>query len=420
MSVSVWRDLLETRKAQGLYRQRFCLDSPQQPVVSVGGQDYLAFCSNDYLGMAADPRLTEAAMAGAAAAGVGGGASHLVIGHHRFHHELEEALASFTGREAALVFSTGYMANLGVLSALCGRHDTIIEDKLNHASLLDGAKLSGARLLRYAHNDMDALKQRLDDSRGQRLVAADGVFSMDGDLACLPSIARFCADAGALLMVDDAHGFGVLGDRGEGSLGHFGLCADDTPILMGTLGKAIGTAGAFVAGSRELIDMLVQFARPYIYTTSMPPMIAAATLKSLQIVQAESWRREHLRELISQFRTTAHSQGWQLMDSATPIQPVLVGDAQTALHLSDLLKQRGILITAIRPPTVPVGASRLRVTLSAAHTTEQVTHLLACLAELRHELRHELHNELQVGSGQSGTFGRIKEMPPGTQAGNGQ
>ena len=382
MTTTSWAAELASRKAAGLYRQRVLLDSPQGPLVRVDGRDYLAFCSNDYLGLAADPRLTEAATAAMSRAGFGGGASHLVIGHHRYHHELEEALADFTGREAALVFSTGYMANLGVLSALCGRHDTVIEDKLNHASLLDGARLSGARLLRYAHNDPQALTERLAQASGLKLVAVDGVFSMDGDLADLPALASASHSSGALLMVDDAHGLGVLGGHGGGTVEHFALDGAAVPILMGTLGKALGSAGAFVAGSRDLVDLLVQFARPYIYTTAMPPMIAAATRRSLEIVQRETWRREHLRTLIRLFRAGALAQGWSLPDSDTPIQPLLVGDAVAAMQLSERLRQRGILIPAIRPPTVPAGASRLRVTLSAAHSEVQVAYLLDCLDEL--------------------------------------
>ncbi|MBK8970298.1 MAG: 8-amino-7-oxononanoate synthase [Hahellaceae bacterium] len=382
MGLPDWRQSIEARKAQGLYRQRLCLESAQGPLVTVQGEQVLAFCSNDYLGLASDSRLVDAASVAMSDVGFGAGASHLVIGHHRYHHQLEEALADFTGREAALLFSTGYSANLGVLSALCDRGDTVVEDKLNHASLLDGARLSGARLLRFQHNDTGALKARLDQGGGQTLVAVDGVFSMDGDLAPLPEQVAACEAAHALLMVDDAHGLGVLGRTGRGTLEHYGLDASQVPILMGTLGKALGTSGAFVAGSRDLIDMLVQFARPYIYTTAMPPLIAAATLKSLEIVAQEPWRRAHLQHLIHRFRQGALAQGWRLMSSHTPIQPIQVGTTEAALALSDALRQRGILVTAIRPPTVPVGSSRLRITLTAAHTEAQVDQLLGALEDL--------------------------------------
>lgn len=388
MGLPDWRKSIEARKAQGLYRQRLCLESAQGPLITVQGERLLAFCSNDYLGLASDPRLVESASQAMHEAGFGAGASHLVTGHHRFHHQLEEALAEFTGREAALLFSTGYSANLGVLSALCDRGDTLVEDKLNHASLLDGARLSGARLLRFHHNDTESLNTRLDQAEGLKLVAVDGVFSMDGDLAPLPEQVDACTAGQALLMVDDAHGFGVLGNTGRGTLEHYGLSAHQVPILMGTLGKALGTSGAFIAGSRDLIDMLIQFARPYIYTTAMPPLIAAATLKSLDILTQESWRREHLRNLIHSFRQGALAQGWDLMPSPSPIQPIRVGSAEAALRLSAQLRTRGILVTAIRPPTVPAGASRLRITLTAAHTDAQVDTLLSVLNELAPHHRH--------------------------------
>lgn len=388
MGLPDWRKSIEARKAQGLYRQRLCLESAQGPLITVQGERLLAFCSNDYLGLASDPRLAESASQAMHEAGFGAGASHLVTGHHRFHHQLEEALAEFTGREAALLFSTGYSANLGVLSALCDRGDTLVEDKLNHASLLDGARLSGARLLRFHHNDTESLNTRLDQAEGLKLVAVDGVFSMDGDLAPLPEQVDACTAGQALLMVDDAHGFGVLGNTGRGTLEHYGLSAHQVPILMGTLGKALGTSGAFIAGSRDLIDMLIQFARPYIYTTAMPPLIAAATLKSLDILTQESWRREHLRNLIHSFRQGALAQGWDLMPSPSPIQPIRVGSAEAALRLSAQLRTRGILVTAIRPPTVPAGASRLRITLTAAHTDAQVDTLLSVLNELAPHHRH--------------------------------
>ncbi|MDD1506728.1 8-amino-7-oxononanoate synthase [Pseudomonas sp. CNPSo 3701] len=371
---------LAERRAADLYRQRPLLSSPQGPLVEVDGRRLLAFCSNDYLGLANHPQVIEAWRAGAQRWGVGGGASHLVIGHSTPHHELEEALADFTGRPRALLFSTGYMANLGAVTALVGKGDSVLEDRLNHASLLDAGLLSGARFSRYLHNDAQSLASRLAKVEGNTLVVCDGVFSMDGDVADLPAL---CAEArrhDAWVMVDDAHGFGTLGATGGGVVEQFGLGIDEVPVLVGTLGKAFGTAGAFVAGSDELIDTLVQFARPYIYTTSQPPALACATLKSLELLRSEHWRREHLAALIARFRQGAATLGLTLMESDTAIQPILIGDSGRAMALSQALRERGILVTAIRPPTVPAGSARLRVTLSAAHELAQVDQLLDALA----------------------------------------
>ncbi|MFT0516478.1 8-amino-7-oxononanoate synthase [Pseudomonas faucium] len=372
---------LAERRAADLYRQRPLLESPQGPQVVVDGQPLLAFCSNDYLGLANHPEVIKAWQAGAERWGVGGGASHLVIGHSTPHHAVEEALADLTGRPRALLFSTGYMANLGAITALVGQGDTVLQDRLNHASLLDGGLLSGARFSRYLHNDAASLATRLEKATGNTLVVTDGVFSMDGDLADLPALAKAARARDAWLMVDDAHGLGTLGAQGGGVVEHFGLGVEDVPVLIGTLGKACGTAGAFVAGSEDLIEALVQFARPYIYTTSQPPALACATLKSLELLRRETWRREHLAALIGQFRQGAEQIGLQLMDSPTPIQPILVGDSAKALRLSRMLRERGLLVTAIRPPTVPAGSARLRVTLSAAHSQAQVQLLLNALAE---------------------------------------
>ncbi|HEK1687139.1 TPA: 8-amino-7-oxononanoate synthase [Pseudomonas putida] len=377
---------LAERRAADLYRRRPLLQSPQGPEVVVDGQRLLAFCSNDYLGLANHPEVIAAWRAGAERWGVGGGASHLVVGHSTPHHEVEEAIAELTGRPRALLFTTGYMANLGAITALVGQGDTVLQDRLNHASLLDGGLLSGARFSRYLHNDPASLASRLDKAVGDTLVVTDGVFSMDGDLADLPALATVARPHGAWLMVDDAHGFGTLGANGGGIVEHFGLGIDQVPVLIGTLGKACGTAGAFVAGSDDLIEALVQFARPYIYTTSQPPALACATLKSLQLLRDERWRREHLGALIRQFRQGAQQIGLALMDSPTAIQPILVGDAARALTLSKMLRARGLLVTAIRPPTVPAGSARLRVTLSAAHSEAQVQLLLNALAECHAQL----------------------------------
>jgi 8-amino-7-oxononanoate synthase len=375
------RARLDERRAADLYRQRPLLQSPQGPQVVVDGQALIAFCNNDYLGLANHPEVIKAWQAGAERWGVGGGASHLVIGHSGPHHALEEALAELTGRPRALLFTTGYMANLGTVTALVGQGDTVLQDRLNHASLLDAGLLSGARFNRYLHNDAHSLSTRLDKAVGDTLVVTDGVFSMDGDVADLPALAKVAKARGAWLMVDDAHGFGTLGANGGGVVEHFGLSQDDVPVLIGTLGKGFGTAGAFVAGSDELIEALVQFARPYIYTTSQPPALACATLKSLELLRTEHWRREHLARLIAQFRHGAEQLGLSLMDSFTPIQPIMIGSSARALTLSKMLRERGLMVTAIRPPTVPNGSARLRVTLSAAHSAAQVQLLLNALAE---------------------------------------
>jgi 8-amino-7-oxononanoate synthase len=316
---------------------------------------------------------------------VGSGASHLVCGHSAAHHALEEELADFTGRPRALLFSTGYMANLGVIAALTGRGDQVLEDRLNHASLIDGARLSGARLRRYAHGDTAALGLLIAPQSGatSTLIATDGVFSMDGDIAPLQELAGVTKRAGAMLLVDDAHGLGVVGEGGRGSLELAGLGPDRAQILVGTLGKALGTFGAFVAGGDDLIETLIQRARSYIYTTALPPAVAEATRVSLALVRREPWRRDHLRDLVARFRRGAAELGLALMPSETPIQPLVLGSAERALAWSRALEARGILVTAIRPPTVPEGSARLRITFSAAHSEADVDSLLAALEGLR-------------------------------------
>ena len=370
---------LAQRQADGLYRARRVTTGPQGPEMVIDGRRLLTFCSNDYLGLAADPRVAEAMRLGIARYGVGAGAAHLINGHSHAHHALEEELADFTGRERALLFSTGYMANLGVISALVGRSDTVLEDRLNHASLLDGGLMARARLKRYPHADAARLDELLADANGRRLVVSDGVFSMDGDVAPLTALAETCASRAAWLMIDDAHGLGVIGPQGRGSVAAAGLDVGDVPVLVGTLGKALGTSGAFVAGSRQLIETLIQQARPYIYTTAMPPAIAEATRVSLQLCRDEAFRREQLAALIRRFRQGAERLGLQLMASDTPIQPIVLGSTSTATRWSERLYQDGILVTAIRPPTVPDGSARLRVTLSASHTHTQLDSLLAAL-----------------------------------------
>jgi 8-amino-7-oxononanoate synthase len=347
------------------------------------------FCGNDYLGLADHPEVVRAFTAAAERHGVGSGASHLVTGHGPEHAALEEDLAAFTGREAALVFSTGYMANMGVIGALADQKSILLTDKLNHASLIDGCRLTGARALRYRHGDSEQATRLLagaDDRADTRLVITDGVFSMDGDLAPLPALARAAKAAKAWLVVDDAHGLGVVGARGRGSCEHFGLASDDVPVLIGTFGKAFGTFGAFVAGSRELIEFLIQKARTYIYTTALPPAVAAATRAALALSERESWRRERALALATRLRTALAMQGIANVEAAphatarTTIVPVILGDAAAALEASRALENQGFLVSAIRPPTVPEGTARLRITLSAKHSESQVDALVAALA----------------------------------------
>ena len=362
-----------------LYRTRLTSEGPQQPQMCVNNHRVVAFCSNDYLGLANHPKLIRALQQGAERYGVGAGASHLINGHSQAHHALEEELAEFTGRERALLFSTGYMANLGVTTALLTRGDAVFEDRLNHASLLDAGLLCGAHFTRYAHADVPALEHKLAVcTKAQKLLLTDGVFSMDGDLAPLPELTQLARRYDAWLMVDDAHGLGVLND-GRGSVAHYALNMQDVPILMGTLGKAFGTFGAFVAGSEALIETLIQRARTYIYTTALPPALAQATRVSLQLVQDESWRRDKLNALITRFRHGAQQLGLRLTNSQTAIQPLIVGDVRACVRMSQALYEQGIWVTAIRPPTVPAGSARLRITFSAAHSEQQVDQLLNAL-----------------------------------------
>ena len=359
------------------------MGSAQGPEIDVDGQSVVNFCSNDYLGLANHPEIIKRFQSAADQYGVGSGASHLVIGHSAVHHELEERLADWVGASRALLFSSGYMANLGVVNSLVGRGDFVYQDRLNHASLLDAGLLSGAKFQRFFHNDVDNLVNRLrkqqSEADGHRhLVVVDGVFSMDGDVAPLKELVSAVNQNPALLMVDDAHGLGVLGG-GRGSLAELELTEKQVPIYMGTLGKALGTSGAFVAGSELLIETLIQTARTYIYTTAMPPAVAAATLESLEVMQREPQRVNNLHALIKRFRAGATQLDLQLMDSQTAIQPLMVGNAQRAMKLSESLLRQGFLVSGIRPPTVPAGTARLRVTLSAANNESQVDQLLQAL-----------------------------------------
>ncbi len=383
----LWKQEIEARKANSLLRSHRLLSSPQQTEPLVDGCKLLSFCSNDYLGFANHPEIKKAAKASIGLNGVGSGASHLVVGHHTEHEALERELAEFTGRDKALVFSSGYLANLALVSTLVGKEDIVLQDRLNHASLIDGGLLSGARFQRYLHNDVGSLtnylgkySKRPSSEQAKAMVVTDGVFSMDGDFAPLDPISQVCTEHDALLMVDDAHGIGVLGQQGRGSCDAFNLSQQEVPVLVGTFGKAFGTSGAFVAGSELLIDYLIQAARPYIYTTAMPPAIAAATRVSLNLIKEADKERSQLSALINYFRLEAKSLGYRLLESESPIQALIIGSTESALLLSDFLLQQGVLVTAIRPPTVPSNTARLRVTLSAAHDISQVEKLLDALS----------------------------------------
>lgn len=381
---AVWLDAtVRERRDAALLRESRVMASPQGPRVQVDGRWLDNFCSNDYLGLAADPALREAMIEAVARVGVGAGAAGLVCGHHAEHAALAEELADWLGVEAVLLFGNGYLANLGILQGLAGAGDAVFQDRLNHASLLDGGLASGARHQRYRHNDMDDLARRLGEtSARRRLIVSDGVFSMDGDLAPLPALVDLAERHQALLVLDEAHAFGVLGDQGRGSVSHFGLRPEQVLLRMGTLGKAFGVYGAFVAGPRLLVTALQQLARTAIYTTALPPALAATTRVALRHVRADDWRRERLQGNIRALREGLLAQGWTLMDSATAIQPLLLGSAERALALSADLVARGFWAGAIRPPTVPAGTARLRLTVTAAHAPEAVAGLLAALAEL--------------------------------------
>ena len=407
---------LEAIAAEGLYRSRRIIASPQGINLQIEGRAIVNFCSNDYLGLANHPDVVSAFKTSVDRYGVGSGSAHLICGHSEAHHALEEELAAFTGRDRALLFSTGYMANIGVISALVGRGDAVFEDRLNHASLLDGGLLSGARFKRYAHADVENLNVHLKKVTGNKLIVTDGVFSMDGDFAPLKALSVAAKASDAWLMVDDAHGLGVIGKRGGGLLEHYGLGQEDVPVLMGTLGKGFGTFGAFIAGSDVLIETLIQKARTYIYTTALPAAVAEATRASLKIVIAENWRRDKLKKLAERFRLGAAQLGLQLispnpvgwvsdgsMDSpptdvtqqteegapglhydnpthiTSAIQPIIIGDSQKVVEISNALLNAGFLVSAIRPPTVPQGSARLRVTFSALHEEQQVDCLLDAL-----------------------------------------
>lgn len=386
----LWRAGLDqrmiVRRQQGLIRQRLQRQGPCETLQTLNGRRLVSFCSNDYLGLSNHPEVVAAFRAAAAEYGVGSGASHMVTGHCQVHEQLEEELAAFTGRDRALLFSTGYMANIGVINALTDTGSLVLQDELNHASLLDGGWLSKARSLRYRHADLQQLELALSTNSSPCLIVSDGVFSMDGDVAPLSGMIRLANRYGAGLMIDDAHGIGCLGADGRGVIAldqaESVISQQDLPVLVGTFGKAFGTAGAFVAGDNELMEYIGQFARTYVFTTAMPPAVAAATRVSLRLIQEEDWRRQRLQRLISVFRTQARLAGLELLPSQSAVQAVVIGDVDCTVQASQFLSARGLQVSAIRPPTVPAGTSRLRITLSAAHSDEQLEQLLAALGEM--------------------------------------
>jgi 8-amino-7-oxononanoate synthase len=372
---------LDKRKTQGLMRQRRLLDSPQAEHIVANDQQYLSFCSNDYLGLANHPNLISTMQTAAGESGVGSGASNLITGHHRYHDTLEKQLAKFVNMPAALLFSTGYMANIGVLGALAGREDAIFADKLNHACLNDGSYYSLAEFHRFPHNDVNALEKLLKESSAKhKLIAVDAVFSMDGDIAPLKEYLALCEQYDAYLYVDDAHGFGVLGTHGQGSLNYLALKSPRI-IMMATLGKAAGVAGAFVAGEQVVIDYLIQTAKSYVYSTPAPPALSATLSASVRLIEQGDHLRQHLYKLIACLKTHLKVTRWHLMPSITAVQPLVVGGNHEALALSEFLQAKGILVPAIRPPTVPVNTSRLRISLSAAHSMQDIVRLAETLNE---------------------------------------
>jgi 8-amino-7-oxononanoate synthase len=370
---------LEQRKANGLLRQRRLLDSPQAEHIVANQKPYLSFCSNDYLGLANRPELIAAMQKAAGDSGVGSGASNLITGHHRYHDSLEKQLAKFVDLPAALLFSTGYMANIGVIGALMGRGDAVFADKLNHACLNDGAYFSYADFHRYPHNDVAALEKLLQASQAKhKLIAADAVFSMDGDIAPIPEYLALCEKYDAYLYLDDAHGFGVLGEHGQGSLNHFNIKSPRI-IVMATLGKAAGVAGAFVAGEQVVVDYLIQKAKSYVYSTPAPPALSATLSASVQLIEQGDDLRANLKTLIAYLKANLKLKKWKLLESDTAIQPLIIGGNEESLAVSEYLQTHGILVPAIRPPTVPTGTARLRISLSAAHSLDDVKQLVAAI-----------------------------------------
>ena len=379
-----WRNQLQQqhdqRKSESLWRSLRTVDSPPDREIRIGDKTLLNFCSNNYLSLANHPSMIEAATAAASRYGTSTSASHLIAGHNTLHEDLEGKIAEFTGAEKAILFSTGYMANLAVPDTFLGRNDLLVQDRLNHASIIDGGKITNAKVLRYKHNDADAAERLLEATEHNRkLLITDSVFSMDGDVAPIARLHSACKKHDAVLMVDDAHGFGVIGDTGKGSLETVGLTPSGNILMLGTLSKACGSFGAFVAGDAVYIDTLLQHARPFIYTTALPSPVVAASIKALELIQTEAWRREKLNENVTYFRSQAEQAHIPLAPSSTPIQPVIIGDNQTTLKISQNLFQKGFMVVAIRPPTVAVGEARLRITLMTDHTKEDMDRLIDCL-----------------------------------------
>ena len=372
------------RKADNLWRNLRAIESSPGRTINVGGKSLLNFCSNNYLSLASHPDLVASAQAATQKYGVSTTASHLIVGHTEIHQRLEEKIAQFVGAEKAILFSTGYMANLAVPTTFLGRHDLLVQDRLNHASIIDAAKMSDAKLRRYHHTDAAAANAILaagesDDATRRKMLVSDGVFSMDGDLAPLDALHRSCKEHDAVLVVDDAHGFGVVGPAGRGSLSSFDLQPNGNILMLGTLSKAVGSFGAFVAGDAVYIDTLIQYARPFIYTTALPAAAAAASLAAIGLFESEAWRREKLNDNIQCFRKLSQAAGIGITDSTTPIQPIAVGDSAAVLKISQHLKEFGIMAIAIRPPTVPVGQARIRITLMTDHTDADIKQLVAAL-----------------------------------------
>lgn len=381
---SILSKKLTDRAVKLQMRDRICLESGQANKVIIDGGEYINFSSNDYLGLASHPATVNAIKQQLDQGGFGSGASHLITGHHQIHQKLENSLAEFLQRDSAITFSTGYMANLAILQSLANKGDLIIADKLNHASLIDGAKLSNADSLRYQHCDLIALESRLKKSAINKWVVTDSVFSMDGDIAPLDKIAGLCKKYAAHLIVDDAHGFGVLGEQGRGCIEHFGLSQSELPVLMGTFGKALGGFGAFVSGSKNLTSYLMQFARSYVYTTALPAAVAAANYCNLGIIRDNQLLRRKLFENINYFKSQCVNHKYKntkiyLVSSNTAIQPIIVGESKKLIDLNRKLKDNGVLVGAIRPPTVAANSDRLRVTLSASHSFEEIDYLVNLL-----------------------------------------
>lgn len=374
---------LDNQKHLGLYRARDSISERKDAIWTCNNQIFLSFMNNDYLGLAKHPDVIHAFQEGAAHYGVGSSASQLLGGYYETHKKLEDGLSRFLGTERTLIFSSGYMANLAVLTSLINKHDCVFEDRLNHASLIDGVRYSGAQVKRYRRHYLLDLEQKIVQTHSNnKWIVTEGVFSMDGEIAPIPQLFNLAKKHDTQLLIDDAHGIGILGKDGRGSIEHHGILIRDNTILVGTFGKAFGTMGAFVTGNQILIESCIQFARGFIYTTALPPAIASATYKSLQLIQTEPWRREYLQSLIHHFKKYAEDLNLPLLPSLTPIQTLIIGNPEKTLELTAYLREKGILVGCIRPPTVPPNTSRLRINLNVHHTRHDVDFLLESLSIL--------------------------------------